>query len=183
MKQLKLVLPLLASALVLAAPADAADRLSRADKAFLAVAAQSGQAEVEAGRLAGRRAADGGVKAFAAKMVEDHAKVGSELQQLAGTKGVKLPDKPSLVQRASVRSLGTLEGRKFDEYYSRDWGVKAHENTILAFRSAIDKAEDADVKAFAQKTLPALEQHLEMARALKRETGPANPGSAPTPGR
>lgn len=181
MKQhLKFLAPLLASAFVLAAPAGAADRLSRGDKAFLVEVAQSGHAEVEAGKLAAGRATNADVKAYGAKMVEDHAKVGAELGQLAKAKGVKLPDKPSLVQRASLKSLATLEGRKFDEYYSQDWGVKAHENTVLAFRSAIDKAEDADVKAFAQKTLPALEQHLEMARALKRETGPA---SAPNPGR
>ncbi len=183
MKHFKLAISLLATAFFIAAPAGAADRLARGDKAFLVDAAQAGLAEVEAGRLAGRRAADGGVKAFAAKMVEDHAKVGSELRQLAGTKGVKLPDKPSLVQRASVRSLGTLEGRKFDEYYARDMGVKAHENTLLAFRKAATDAEDADVRAFAQKTIAGLEQHLEMARSLKRETGPADPGSAPSPGR
>lgn len=183
MKHLKFAFPLLASAFVLAAPAAAADRLSRADRGFLAETAQSGRAEVEAGKLAAGRAADADVKAYAAKMVEDHTAVGAEIGRLAKAKGVKLPDKPSLVQRASVKSLSTLEGRKFDEYYARDWGVKAHENTVLAFRSAIDKLEDADVKAFAQKTLPALEQHLEMARLLRRETSPANPGGVPTPGR
>ena len=43
-------------------------------------------------------------------MVEDHTAVGAEIGRLAKAKGVKLPDKPSLVQRASVKSCH-LEAR------------------------------------------------------------------------
>jgi hypothetical protein len=55
---------------------------------------------------------------------------------------------------------------KFDERYARNFGVKAHESTIKLFQEAAQNAKDADVKAWAQKTLPSLQHHLEMAQAL-----------------
>ena len=64
MKHLKFAFPLLASAFVLAAPAAAADRPSRAYRGFLAETAQSGRAEVQAGKLAAGGAADADVKAM-----------------------------------------------------------------------------------------------------------------------
>ena len=85
------------------APAERATRqeakVEGKDADFLKQAAQNGHAEVEASKLAQTKATQADVKSFASKMVEDHQKAHQELAQLAQSKGVKLPDDPSLMQR------------------------------------------------------------------------------------
>jgi putative membrane protein len=144
-----------------------AARPARADANFLEQAAQNGLAEVQASRLALEKATQAEVKAFAQKMVDDHTKSNAELSSLAAAKRVKVPTEPSLMQRAKLRLLGTADGANFDARYVEQMGIEAHEDTIELFRKAAADAQDADVKAFASKTLPTLEHHLQMARQLK----------------
>ncbi|MBX3620444.1 MAG: DUF4142 domain-containing protein [Rhizobacter sp.] len=146
--------------------------LARSDAAFMKQAAQDGAAEIEASKVAQTKAQRADVKAFADTMVTEHTQVADELKQLAASKKVTLPDGPSIKQKAQLKMINAGDDAKFDERYASTFGVKAHESTLKLFQEAADKASDADVKAFARKTLPALQHHLEMARALKS----ASPG-------
>lgn len=139
---------------------------ARSDADFMKQAAQNGAAEIEASKLALQKAQRSEVKAFAEKMVADHTKTSDELKQLAASKKVNLPDGPSMKQKAELKMISAGDDAKFDERYSKAFGVKAHEETIKLFQEAANGATDAEVKAFAQKTLPALNHHLEMARSL-----------------
>jgi putative membrane protein len=153
-------------------------RVEGKDADFLKQAAQNGRAEVEASKLAQTKATQADVKAFAAKMVEDHQQAHQELAQLAQSKGVKLPDDPSLMQRGRLKMLSGADGEKFDKRYAEDFGVKAHEDTVKMFKNAAANAKDADVKAFAQKTLPKLEEHLTMARSMEAAVVPTAAGKS-----
>jgi putative membrane protein len=145
-----------------------AESLSRADTSFLKDADQAGRTEIEASGLAQERASNAQIKSFAQQMSTDHAKAGEQLKALAESKGVKLPGEPSLRQKAKLKLLGAMKGDRFDRQYADEIGVAAHEDTVKLFRDAAANAKDADVKAFATKTLPALEHHLGMARDLKQ---------------
>ncbi len=141
--------------------------LSRADEAFVNQAAQNGHAEVEASKLAMEKASDPKVKEFAKHMIDDHTKANKELEALASSKGVDLPDGPSLLQKGKSKlMLSTADGENFDRRYAESMGVEAHEDNIELFEKAVKEAEDPDVKAYAQKTLPKLQEHLKMAKAL-----------------
>jgi putative membrane protein len=148
--------------------------VSLSDKYFLKSAAQSGAYEIEGSQLALNKAKSAEVKAFAKHMVEDHSKAAAELKALAGKKGVELPAKPSLLQRTSLKFLDTHKGASFDDSYAENVGVDAHESAVELFTEAADDADDADVKKFAQQTLPTLQKHLEMAKALKAKTDRAD---------
>jgi len=139
---------------------------ARSDASFMKQAAENGNAEVEASKLAQTKAKRPEVKAFADQMVTDHTKVGDELKQLAASKKVDLPTGPSVMQKGKLKMISAGSDDKFDDRYANEFGVKAHEDTIKLFQTAANEAKDADVKAFAQKTLPALQGHLEMARKL-----------------
>lgn len=130
-------------------------------------AAQAGIAEVEAGKIAVQKASDPQVKAFAQQMVDDHGKANEELTQLADYKGVKLPDGPSAADQKKLKKLQGTEGTRFDREYVHDMGVAPHKEAVSLFKKASASARDADVKAFAARTLPTLEHHLEMAQSLK----------------
>ncbi|GAA0749907.1 DUF4142 domain-containing protein [Ideonella azotifigens] len=159
---------LLASGLAMAA-----DSLSHADSSFMKDAAKAGNGEIEASQLAQTKAKRDDVKAFAAQMIKDHTATADELKALAASKNVTLSDKASLGKRTKLELIKVGDDDKFDQRYVESFGVKAHEDTVKLFQKASTDAKDADVKAFAVKTLPALQHHLEMARTLQAAVAPS----------
>ena len=156
--------------LLLAGSAWAKDNVPHADAAFMKKAAESGLAEVEASKIASTKAANTQVKGFATQMVDDHSKANDELKALAASKDVKLPTEPGMADRAKIKLLDGREGGSFDKHYADSFGVKAHEDTVRLFEKEAKDGKDAEVKAWAEKTLPTLRHHLEMARDLKTAT-------------
>lgn len=156
-------------------------QLAREDAAFLMQAAQNGLAEVEASKLALSRATMPEVKQFAQRMVDDHTKAHAELAALAKSKGMKLPTEPSLMQRGTLKALGTREGASFDAQYAEGMGVEAHNDTVKLFAEAARDSKDAQIKAWAAKTLPTLQQHLAMANQLHTTTKAAAGRSSSAP--
>jgi putative membrane protein len=140
-------------------------QLSASDKKFLKEAADGGLAEVELGQLAAEKASSSEVKKFGQRMVDDHSKVNDELKQLAASKGVDLPQEPSAKHKATKARLSKLSGQQFDKAYMDDM-VKDHKQDVAEFRRESKFAKDPDVKNFAAKTLPTLEDHLKEAQSI-----------------
>ncbi|MCI2807214.1 DUF4142 domain-containing protein [Eoetvoesiella caeni] len=145
-------------------------QLSSNDKDFMEHAAQAGHTEIEGSKLAQTHAKSEEVKTFANQMIMDHTKVGNDLEALAKQKSYKLPDGPSLAQKAKLKTLD-MRDDSFDKKYVSQIGVSAHEDAVKLFKKASADAKDPDVKAFAAKNLPTLEHHLEMAKALQQKLG------------
>ncbi|WP_427184272.1 DUF4142 domain-containing protein [Bordetella bronchialis] len=145
--------------------------LAGADKDFLENAAQGGLAEIEGSKLAQTKSSNADVKQFADQMIKDHGKANEELMALAKQKGYTPPDKPSMMQRTEIKALSVTDGTTFDKMYVSRIGVSAHEDTVKLFQKAASEAKDADIKAWASKTLPTLQHHLEMAQALQQKVG------------
>jgi len=157
---------LLGIALVAVAALTGLPAHAKSDEAFMKDAAHAGAAEIEASRLAQSKARSADVKSFAEAMVADHTKVADELKALAAAKNVKLPDGPSVKQKAEIKLIDAGDNDKFDERYAKHFGVDAHRETIKLFQDAAKNAKDPEVRAWAEKTLPGLRHHLEMAQAL-----------------
>ncbi|CAN5305766.1 hypothetical protein BH20ACI1_BH20ACI1_24050 [soil metagenome] len=138
--------------------------------AFMNAAAAGGMAEVELGKLAAEKADSADVKAFAQKMIEDHSKAGDELKKLAEQKNVKLPPDVLPVHKQLMEKLSKLSGANFDKEYVKAM-VEDHKKDVTAFENASKTAGDADVKAFAAKTLPTLKMHLEMIKGIADKMG------------
>lgn len=150
--------------------ADTKQRLDSEDEDFLERAAESGHTEIAGSKLAQQKARSADVKAFAEQMIADHTKVAQELAALAKSKGYTPPTEPSLIDKAKLKTL-EMRDEGFDKAYADEIGVQAHQDAVDLFKQAAEQAKDADVKAFAVKTLPALEQHLTMAKALQQKVG------------
>ena len=140
------------------------------DLAFMNDAAPGGMAEVELGKMAASKAQNAEVKAFGQKMVEDHTKAGEELKQIAAQKKVMLPPDVLPAHKQLMEKLSKLSGADFDKEYVAAM-VEAHEKDVAAFENVSKTAADADVKAFATKTLPTLKMHLEMIKAMAGKMG------------
>jgi putative membrane protein len=160
----------LALAVSFGAQAQTTAKLSGQDKSFLKDAAESGNAEVSGSQVALTQSSSADVKTFAQMMVDDHGKAGTELKGLADQKGVKVSDTPSITKKTEIKLLSERKGSSFDQHYADSIGVKAHQDTIKLFQKEVDKGTDPDVKAWASKTLPTLQHHLEAAQALKAKT-------------
>lgn len=152
------------------APAERATA-GQQDAHFLRQAAHSGHAEVESSQLAQSKASNPQVRAFAARMIQDHTRVNAELAQLARSKGIDVPTQPSPAQRSRIQALAALSGDAFDRQYIDQMGVMAHENSVSLFRLGATNSRDPDVKAFASRTLPALNMHLDMAKQFQAAMG------------
>nr|WP_145548331.1 DUF4142 domain-containing protein [Variovorax boronicumulans] len=151
--------------------------LTRVDTTFLNDAAKLAMAELPAARLAAQKAADPQLAAFARRLAQDLAKSEAELRRLAQRKGVDLPDGAPLVARAQLRRLEDADRAEFDGRYRERLDGDTYTDAVERFTDAADKAGDADVRAFARKTLPMLQAHLVQARQLAAgRTAPRPPG-------
>ena len=137
---------------------------------FMQNAAQSGLAEVELGRLASTKGTNAEVKKFGQMMVAEHTKANTELKGVAGKKNVTLPNDLGSHQ-STLDELKGLSGADFDKAYVEAM-VDAHESDVKAFQAQADKSADPDVKAFAAKSLPVLQKHLEAVKALNAKVNP-----------
>ncbi len=143
-------------------PSDKGDAVvTGGDLAFINDAAPGGMAEVELGKMALQKSTNADVKAFAQKMVDDHTKAGDELKQLAAQKKVTLSTELLPAHKQLMDKLSKLSGADFDKEYVKAM-LEAHNKDVTAFESVSKTAGDADVKAFATKTLPTLKMHLKM---------------------
>jgi putative membrane protein len=144
-------------------------RSTAADTSWLAQAAEANLAEIETGRLAESKASNADVKQFGQHMAEDHQKANAQLGDLAKKKGMTLPTRPDDLHTKAAADLADLSGADFDRKYM-DMMVTDHEKAVSLFESHTD-ASDADVKAFAEKTLPTLKHHLQMAKDVRGKLG------------
>jgi putative membrane protein len=154
-------------------------RVDVADEVFALMAADDGLAEVQLGKLAEGHAASPEVKQLAQRLVQDHTKANQELLAIAEKKEITLPKKVDDTQEHAVKLFSKLEGAEFDREFLRSQ-VMEHEKDVAAFSVQAKEGQDPDLKAFAAKQLPALQEHLQRARELvaqEHTTGTSRQGS------
>ena len=133
---------------------------------FVTRAAQAGMAEVKLSQLAKSRGENPAVRGYADNMIADHEKAQAELEALAGQKKLKVPTDLDATHQTAMKNLSAKSGTDFDTAYMMIMR-QDHDKAVSLFKTAAESpALDADLKAFAAKTLPTLEMHDEMARKL-----------------
>lgn len=144
------------------------------DRLFAMLAAAGGAAEVELGTLARGKATAAPAKDFAARMVADHSKANERLKSAAKAAGLTLPDKPDAEHEVIREALEKAPGTQFDrDYLTGQIGDHVKTAQLLAWE--INAGNNPDLKRFAMETLPAVLDHLQMAReALARTTATAS---------
>ena len=138
------------------------------DEDFLKEVAQASQIEIESSKLAMTKAQNAEVKAFAEKLVKDHAAASEELKGLVKSRSAEWKDDDPMFKQKKQKheSLQRLTGADFDKEYLEDM-ISDHESTIAMFAKYSLNASDTVLKSFADKTQPVLREHLKMARDLR----------------
>ncbi len=132
---------------------------------FMIEAANSNMAEIELGKLAAQKATDPEVKKFGQMMASDHGKASEEMKTLAASKNVTLPTGLSDDMQKKQTDLSKLTGAEFDKEYI-NLMVDMHEKDVSKFKEASEDLDDAETKAFAAKTLPTLQAHLDQVKKI-----------------
>lgn len=135
---------------------------------FILHASASDVFEIESSKLALQKG-DDATKAFAQQMITDHEKTTAELKALLTSGKVQGNPVTALTDdhKEEVDDLAKLEGAEFNKEYIDDQ-VEAHEDAVDLFKRYGQEGENADLKAWAAKTLPALEHHYKMAQDLDK---------------
>lgn len=136
---------------------------------FIAKAVMSDMFEIESSKLAVQKSGDPEVKAFAQQMISDHTKASADLKIAAMADGFTAAQIPTGLDEAHTKKISKLKeaknGKDFDTLYTDDQN-KAHDMAVSLFRDYGQDGDKANLKAFAQKTLPTLKMHEEMAEKL-----------------
>jgi putative membrane protein len=140
------------------------------DQTFIINAAKGGMAEVELGKLGQDKGVSTDVKNFGKRMVDDHGKANDALQTLARNKNITLPTDLAAKDKALRDRLSKLSGAAFDRAYMNAM-LSDHRKDVGEFKRESTSGTDADVKAFASKTLPTLEEHLRLAQDTTKAVG------------
>lgn len=141
--------------------------LTDTDETFVERAARANLTEVEFGELASQQATDPAVRAFAQQMIDEHTTAQNELKTIADKyDDVDWPTGMDEQHRQLRETLTSLTGYPFDSAYMVSQ-VMDHENTRALFQNAVDDADEPEVKAYATKYLPHIEQHLTEATQIR----------------
>jgi len=124
--------------------------------------------EIELGKLATQKASSDAVKQFGQKLIDDHTKANDQLKEIAGKANITIPDSLDSKHQSRIDKLAKLSGPEFDKAFVKD-AIKDHEHDISEFKSEAQNGSDPNIKQFASSTLPALEEHLTMARDLSKQ--------------
>jgi putative membrane protein len=139
------------------------------DKNFVKDVAQASQIEIETSKLAMTKATNPDVKAFATQLVNEHTAASEELTSVVKANSVMWsPDDPAFKAKRHESLKTTAAGAAFDKEYLEDM-ISDHEKALALFGEETQNGKDAAIKAFADKTLPALQEHLKAARALHQK--------------
>ena len=148
-----------------AKPAAKKGALNEKDAKYMRDMAQGDLAEVQAGKLAATKGSSADVKKFAQHMVDDHGKKLGEARELAKSKGMQLPAAPAKKHQDAMKKLESASGAAFDKAYLAQM-VKDHDEALKLVQEAAKNATDKDLKAAAEKSIPVVQKHLEMAKSL-----------------
>ncbi|MFZ3212822.1 MAG: DUF4142 domain-containing protein [Terriglobales bacterium] len=169
---LAVVVAVLTLMVVCPAQQSSSNRSMATGKAFIDKAAEINLGEVELGKLAEQRGNNQAVKDFGRRMIQDHTQAEQELQQLAKQEGVTLPGQPGSEANSLREQLSSASGAQFDHIYLEHM-LAGHKGAIAAFENEIEHGQDPAVKAYAEKVLPVIQDHVRIAEDVAGKMGMA----------
>jgi putative membrane protein len=135
---------------------------------FVAKAAASDMFEIEAAKVAQKRATNAEVKKFAGEMITAHTKSTADLKKAIADSGAAVTPPATLPSdlQGKLDDLNKADAKDFDKNYM-DNQVDAHQAALDLLQRYAQDGDVAQIKAFAAATAPVVQQHLDMARTTR----------------
>jgi putative membrane protein len=145
------------------------------DAQIVAIIRAVNDGEVSAGRLAESNASSPDVKAFAREMVRDHQQMNDKLAAAARSAGADAGAANDSVRASSTALASTLQsagrGPAFDKAYLNAQ-VEGHQRVLTFLQQAQARTQNAELRQLTTDAAPAVQAHLDRARALQSKVGP-----------
>jgi putative membrane protein len=138
------------------------------NQTFVTQALTNNKFEVAAATLAQSRSQNAQIKQFASKMVAEHTATGVDLTDLAKSMELAIPATIEEADQNNINLLGLFTGATFDKEFTKMM-VESHQKAVTLFSQAGSNTgvPAADLRLFAERKTPSLQQHLKEAQALQ----------------
>jgi putative membrane protein len=135
---------------------------------FITEAANSDMFEIQSSKLAQEKK-DTKANEFANKMIADHTTSTDAIKSMVQSGKVKadIPTSLDSKHQSMLDKLKGLNGDDFEKQYRSDQ-ISGHKDTVDLYKRYAKSGDNADLKAFAEKTLPIVEHHQKMAEDLAK---------------
>jgi putative membrane protein len=145
------------------------------DPDIVSLTQASDEGEIATSKIAVQKATSADVKRYAQQMLDHHSKMIQSRNALLKTNNMQAAagakDSAAKVRDQMVSMLNQApKGVAFDTAYVNGQ-VLSHTNTLQMVRNAEPVAKDPGLKGMLQKAAPAIEKHLEEAKALQSKLG------------
>jgi putative membrane protein len=126
--------------------------------------------EISLGDVALEKSQNNDVRELAQTLRTDHQMNFTQLQAVARAHGVDLDTSLTWMDQRSVKHLQKADAADFDKEYTTAM-LKDHVACIKKFDKAVADVDEADIKQYAQSTLPTLRGHLLKSEKAARAAG------------
>ncbi|WP_310397642.1 DUF4142 domain-containing protein [Hymenobacter sp.] len=130
-----------------------------ADAKFLVKVTGNALLEVELGKLMLARASSPIVRSYGTRVVQERLELLAALRTLAGAKKLAIPPALGEDEQAAYHEVNTRSGTQLDKQ-AVALIVRTQKQDEEAFDKMKDDAYDGDIRGFAAKHLPAVEEQL-----------------------
>jgi putative membrane protein len=143
--------------------------LSDRAKTFAQQADQISMTEARLGEIPQMKAENPAVKASGRLLTYDHNRLNHGphgLRHVVQHQGASLTRRLDQQHREEVNHLSQLKGSAFDQAYIQAM-VEGHEKAVSYFEHEGNRQQDPQLKSWALHTLPVLQQHLALSKAIQ----------------
>lgn len=137
---------------------------------FLIQVMEDSLAEMEICMLALDRSADDAVKTCAQAIIDEHGKLGQQIEKMASELKLPFPRKVRPQHASLVRAMGKLKGDGFDQRFLEE-SIRYHENDLKVFRHYAQQKEGGPVRRLAEDGVRLFEKQLRMLRDVEGRKG------------
>jgi putative membrane protein len=110
-------------------------------------------------------------------IVDDHTKTADQMKAMQSRlQGAQIPTELDAKHKNLLAKLQSASGAGFENQF-KSAQIDGHQDAIKMFENYAAKGDNADLKKFAQKTLPTLKTHLQHAQALPKGSAAPTVGS------
>jgi len=131
------------------------------ERHFLQVAASNARFQSDASRMVATRSNNASVKEIAKAIMDRQKIVQPEMLHLLQARGMAMPILSNDHNKV-IKQLGKASGVKFDRLFVEEVALRTYQSDIENFEKMAAQAEDPVLKAWVERQLPVLRNHLAM---------------------
>ena len=133
---------------------------------FINDASAKGMADIEASRLAHQKTESKEVKDYTVVVINDLTTANQHLAKIAKKLDLPVAPREAVIDKSKTMIPEVKDGPTFDQAYAASQ-VKTTQEAIAQIEQEAQTTDVPEIKAFAEETLPKLQNHLQMAKALQ----------------